>query len=57
MVEHCAKRFKFDLVSHEALHILHINVIWALFEDPEMIVSDLSELRITHLMNLEDNSW
>ena len=57
VLEHIHKLHKFDLVSNEPLHILHINVIWALFEDVAQMVSDLSELRITHLMNLEDQGW
>ena len=46
-----------DLSHHNALKILHVNVIWALFEEPHQVVRDLSELRVSHNMAIEDENW
>ena len=46
-----------DLSEHNALHVLHVNVIWALFEDAGALVRDLSEIRVMHNMTIEDENW
>ena len=57
VIDACKSRLKLDLVKHEALHLLHVNVIWALLEDTNETVRDLNEIRITHNMNVEDQNW
>ena len=54
VIDCCKNRLKLDLIKNEALHILHVNIIWALLEDTCETVRDLKELRITHEMNIED---
>ena len=39
------------------MHILHVNIIWALMDDAQKVVKELSELRLTHNMNIEDEHW
>ena len=57
MIETCARFLKLDTSRHSTLHILHVNIIWALMEDAQRMVKDLSELRVTHNMNIEDEGW
>ena len=56
-MEACTKTLKVDIVKHNALHILHVNLIWALMEDANNVIKELSELRLTHDMNIEDEHW
>ena len=57
VLEACQKHLKIDIVRHGPLHLLYVNVIWALLEDAQKVVKELSELRLTHNMNIEDQMW
>ena len=57
VIERCAKFLQIDIVRHEALHFLHVNLIWALLEDASSIVKEMSEMRVVHNMNIEDSLW
>ena len=37
--------------------MLHVNIIWALMDDAQRMVKELSELRVTHNMNIDDEAW
>ena len=53
----CSNLLQVDIDTTCALHLLHVNVIWALMEDAPQLVGELSELRVTHDMNIEDANW
>lgn len=57
VLEKCQRVLQIQTEKIDTTHMLHVNVIWQLMEDGQQLVKDLSHMRISHNMKIEDENW
>ena len=50
-------KVKINLEKNDPLHLIHVNVLWAMIEFPEDTIITMTWVRAEYILSLQDKDW
>ena len=51
------KKLRVDVEKNDPLHFIHVNVIWAMLEDLESTIIQMTWVRAQYILAIQDENW